>query len=214
MTRRELLIFAAGAIALCGLGTLLYTNTRTPASASALVESAFVVPDFAKGNGFHLNGLRLSVDRERKRACAYREKDGSLAWESNGMDGFIVPGAAFSMDLTPDGQLWVANVGRKRLEQLDPQTGKFIAFWQPAKAFGGCCNPVCFAALAGGRFVTMEKGTRQAVVYLPSGEVERVVSASLSNSEYNYFLGRDGRSVHLYDIGTKQHWEVGYDVSP
>ena len=66
-----------------------------------------------------------------------------------------------------------------------------------------------FAALPGGRFVTMEKGVRRACVYLPSGELERVVTDKLSDSEFNYYLGRDADgTVHLYDTGTKQHWEV------
>ena len=62
--------------------------------------------------------------------------------------------------------------------------------------------------LPGGRFVTMEKGVRRACVYLPSGELERVITDQLSDSEFNYYLGRDGSKVHLYDTGTKQHWEV------
>ena len=65
-----------------------------------------------------------------------------------------------------------------------------------------------FAALPGGRFVTMEKGVRRACVYLPSGELERVITDQLSDSEFNYYLGRDGGKIHLYDTGTKQHWEV------
>ena len=102
----------------------------------------------------------------------------------------------------------MANIGRKRLEQLDPATGRFIASWEPREAFGGCCNPVRFAALPGGRFVTMEKGVRRACVYLPSGELERIITDNLSDSEFNYYLGRNGGKVHLYDTGTKQHWEV------
>ena len=129
-------------------------------------------------------------------------------WESRGEDKFIVPGAAFPLDLSQNGDLWVANIGRKRLEQLDPATGRFIASWEPRESFGGCCNPVRFAALSGGRFVTMEKGVRRVCIYLPSGELERVVTDKLSDSEFNYYLGRDGGRVHLYDTGTKQHWEV------
>ena len=99
-------------------------------------------------------------------------------------------------------------ITRAQLEQLDPATGRFIASWEPREAFGGCCNPVRFAALPGGRFVTMEKGVRRACVYLPSGELERVITDKLSDSEFNYYLGRDGGKIHLYDTGTKQHWEV------
>jgi hypothetical protein len=137
-----------------------------------------------------------------------------LVWESHGEDQWIVPGAAFPMDVSTIGELWVANVGRKRLEQLDPKTGGFIASWEPKQAFVGCCNPVRFAALSGGRFVTMEKGIRRVCIYSPSGELESVVTDALSDFEYNYFLYRDRKTdhleetVHLYDTGTKKHWEV------
>jgi hypothetical protein len=68
---------------------------------------------------------------------------------------------------------------------------------------------VRFAALPGGRFVTMEKGVRRACVYRPDGGLERVIADDLSDSEFNYYLGRDGNgAVHLYDTGTKRHWEV------
>jgi hypothetical protein len=94
------------------------------------------------------------------------------------------------------------------LEQLDPKTGASVASWEPRQPFGGCCNPVRFAALTGGRFVTMEKGTRRACIYQPSGDLETVVSDALSDSEFHYFLCRDGEQVHLFDSGVKRHWKV------
>jgi hypothetical protein len=54
----------------------------------------------------------------------------------------------------------------------------------------------------------MEKGTRRACLYQPSGELESVVTDALSDSEYNYFLFRDGEAVKLYDTGIRKYWEV------
>jgi streptogramin lyase len=133
---------------------------------------------------------------------------GELIWESHGEDRLIIPGAAFPIDLSPDGELWVANVGRKRLEQLDPATGRFIASWHPKEPLGGCCNPVRFAALSNGRFLTMEKGTRQVCIYSPSGDLEHIVSDTLSGSEENFHLIHTDKAVHLFDAGTSREMEV------
>jgi len=207
MTRREFLLWLGGLFSLGMLGWLVERKIQAPPVSAP--ETPFAPPEFAVRPKHVLNGVGYHVDRAKRTVVAEQESDGVRVWESNGSDKFIIPGAAFPLDLSPDGELWTANVGRKRLEQLDPATGRFIASWEPREAFGGCCNPVRFAALPGGRFVTMEKGVRRACVYLPSGELERVVTDELSDSEFNYYLGRDGNGmVHLYDTGTKRHWEV------
>ena len=206
MTRREFLVWLGGTVCLGLLGWLV--GRKLQVLPDPVPEAPFEPPAFAVRPEHTLNGMSFQVDRAKRTVLANLES-GGLVWESHGEDKFIVPGAAFPLDLSQDGELWVANIGRKRLEQLDPATGRFIASWEPREAFGGCCNPVRFAALPGGRFVTMEKGVRRACVYLPSGELERVVTDELSASEFNYFLGRDADgAVHLYDSGTKRHWEV------
>ena len=207
MTRREFLIWLGGLLSLALIGGLVKRGLRTTPESKP--ETPFEPPEFALRPKRVLNGVVYSVDRAKRTVCADRESDGARVWESHGEDKFIIPGAAFPLDLSPEGELWAANVGRKRLEQLDPVTGGFIASWEPRETFGGCCNPVRFAALPGGRFVTMEKGVRRACVYLPSGELERVIADDLSDSEFNYCLGRDADGlVRLYDIGTKRSWEV------
>ena len=205
MNRREFLIWLSGTVCLGLLGWLV--GRRLQAPPEIVPEAPFEPPMFAVRPKHTLNCVSFQVDRAKRTVLASMES--GPVWESSGEDKFIVPGAAFPLDLSQDGELWVANIGRKRLEQLDPATGRFIASWEPREAFGGCCNPVRFAALPGGRFVTMEKGVRRACVYLPSGELERVITDQLSDSEFNYYLGRDADGqVHLYDTGTKQHWEV------
>ena len=208
--RRDFIFFILGVLSLGIFGWFVRNTMKKPSAQPedapddvfALTENASQTPVY------RLDDLEFRVERRRKTACAYHAETGELVWESHGEEQFIVPGAAFPIDLSATGELWVANVGRKRLEQLDPNTGEYIAFWEPRQAFGGCCNPVRFAALPGGRFVTMEKGTRRACVYLPSGELEAVITDALSDSEFNYYLIRDGETVNLYDTGVRKHWEV------
>ncbi len=207
-TMKEKLILAIGISSLLFLVVFnfaIWSNTPPP---PAKIVNPTVPEAFRAEHPLERNGMVYSVDRKRETVCAHDKQTGKLVWESEGEDGFIIPGAAFPLDLTPDGELWVANVGLKRLEQLDPQTGRFIASWQPREAFPGCCNPIRFAALANGRFLTLEKGTQQACIYSPSGDLERVVSNTLSNSEDNYYLYRTENAVHVFDAGTSQQLEI------
>jgi len=210
---RDFLFFIAGVLSL-GLFGYLIRRTMRKSSTDKAFSGEFLLPEKAgQVPRYRLGDLEFRVDRQRKTVCAFHAETGERVWESHGEDRFIVPGAAFPIDLSDDGTLWAANVGRKRLEQLDPTTGVFIASWEPKQPFGGCCNPVRFAALAGGRFVTMEKGVRRVCIYWPSGDLERVVTDTLSDSEYQYYLLRDrdavgGDTIHLYDTGSKQHWVV------
>ena len=209
-SNRERRLFLAGLFALGILGAFLFR--RKPRLRAIPTQKPFPLPDAAvHPSDPQLGALRFSVDRKKKTVCAHDVATGRLVWESSGEDRFIIPGAAFPLDLSPDGELWVANVGRKRLERLDPQTGRFISSWQPTEPFGGCCNPVRFAALAGGRFVTMEKGTRLVRIYAPSGALEQELATDLSFSEHDYYLYREKRVVHLYDAARRSHWKVRYD---
>lgn len=210
-TLKEKLIFAIGLCGLLVLGLLMFTTWSNTPTVPPPPEKPPIPEAFKSAQIFRLDGLVYSIDRKRETVCAHDEKTGALVWESEGQDGFIVPGAAFPIDLSPDGELWVANVGLKRLEQLAPQTGRFIASWQPKESFAGCCNPVRFAALSNGRFITMEKGSHKVCIYLPSGELERVVSDAISGSEDDYYLYHTDQTVHLYDARTSQELKVPYD---
>lgn len=212
--RRNFLIFTAGLFTLGAFGVGLFRELRrssVPYEPGDDVDDDFVLPEEAKRVVHRADGVIFRTDRERKTVRAYAEDTNALLWESHGEDKFILPGASFPIDLSPDGELWVGNVGRKRLEQLDPKTGRFIASWEPREPFGGCCNPVRFAALSGGRFLAVEKGVRRICVYAPSGELERVLSDELSRSESNYHLYRNRNVIHVYDTGIKRHWEVLHD---
>jgi len=207
--RRDFLFFAPGVASLGLLGWMVRRGMEKPAESTGdTPPDDFELPENAGQTEHRLDDLVFRIDRTRKVVYASDAETGEWVWESQGEDRWIVPGAAFPIDLSATGELWVANVGRKRLEQLDPKTGGFIASWEPKQTFGGCCNPVRFAALTGGRFVTMEKGVRRACIYRPSGELESVVTDRLSDSEHHYVLCRDGETIHFYDTGIRKHWEV------
>lgn len=210
-TKKEKIIFTAGVGGLLILAPYNIAKWCSTPIPPVLQEKPNVPDAYNAVRSYRINGLVYTVDRMRKVVQASDEKSGEMVWESQGEDRLIIPGAAFPIDVSPSGELWVANVGKKRLEQLDPQTGRFIASWQPNVPFGGCCNPVRFAVLANGRFLTMEKGTRRACIYGPTGELESVVSDQLSSSEHNFYLYHMNQAVHLFDAGTSLQLEVPYE---
>ena len=93
--------------------------------------------------------------------------------------GFIVPSPFLDLAVGADGILWVVNPGRHRLEAYTFD-GDLQSFWGKeslgVKGFCGCCNPIHFARLPDGRFVTSEKGLPRVKVYSAKGEFEGVVA--------------------------------------
>ena len=94
--------------------------------------------------------------------------------------GFIIPGPHFDLAFNADGELWVVNPGRHALENYTTD-GNLRTWWQASsikiEGFSGCCNPVSFAFLPDGSFVTSEKGMIRIKTYKPSGEFSGVVAA-------------------------------------
>jgi hypothetical protein len=93
--------------------------------------------------------------------------------------GFIVPSPYLDLSVGADGLLWVVNPGRHRLEAYTFD-GDMRDFWGEeslgVKGFCGCCNPIHFARLPDGRFVTSEKGLPRVKVYTAKGDFESVVA--------------------------------------
>ncbi len=210
LSRWQWVCFLAGLAVLLPGGIMLFQGEEArEVQAPEAVQSE--LPELPQCPPARLGDLEFRVSRERRKVLAVNISSGEQVWESCGLDGWIVPGAAFPLDVSPEGYLWVANVGRQRLEQLDPQSGTFIASWMPVEPFGGCCNPVRFAALGGGRFLTMEKGIRQAKLYAPSGELLEVIVPDLSASEFNYEIRKTRDKIYLIDhqsdFGQPRRWE-------
>ena len=93
--------------------------------------------------------------------------------------GFVVPSPYFDLAVAKDGLLRVANPGRRRIEAYTKE-GDFEFAWGRSSVeidgFCGCCNPVNFAVLPEGGFVTVEKGLVRVKVYDSQGRFVGVVA--------------------------------------
>lgn len=128
-------------------------------------------------------GLRaiLRYDRNGKLLQRLGEKS-----KEQNAPGFVMPSPFFHVALGRDGLLHVNNPGRHRME-LYTTAGEFEKSWGDAgmnlKRFCGCCNPISFAMLPDGRYVTCEKGLPRVKVYSAVGEFESVVAGVETFSE-------------------------------
>jgi hypothetical protein len=93
--------------------------------------------------------------------------------------GFAVPSPHFDLAVGRDGMLRVVNPGRNRIDTFTVDGD--LEFWwgersNGIKGFCGCCNPVSFALLPDGGFVTAEKGLVRVKVYNSDGGFVGVVA--------------------------------------
>jgi len=95
--------------------------------------------------------------------------------------GFIITSPYFDLALGKDGLLYVVNPRALRLEAYTFQ-GDLEYFWGKGSpsvdGFFGCCNPVHFAVLSDGRFVTAEKGLPRIKIYSAQGDFECFVAGA------------------------------------
>lgn len=92
--------------------------------------------------------------------------------------GFVVPSAYFDLAVGPDRLLRVVNPGRQRIETYTFDGYLVISWGKPGtdiEKFFGCCNPVNFAMLPEGGFVTAEKGLTRVKVFNAEGVFVGVV---------------------------------------
>jgi hypothetical protein len=93
--------------------------------------------------------------------------------------GFVIPSPHFDLAIAPDGLLRVVNPGRHQIEaytfdgDLEFAWGKFT---NAIDGFCGCCNPVHFAIMPDGGFVTAEKGLARVKVHDHEGKFVGVVA--------------------------------------
>ena len=98
---------------------------------------------------------------------------------ARGVPGLVAPSPYLDVAVTHNVTVWVANPGRHRLEKYAPDGRPGVAWGKAGMAvekFCGCCNPVNFALLPDGRFVTAEKGLRRVKIYRADGTFESVVA--------------------------------------
>jgi hypothetical protein len=93
--------------------------------------------------------------------------------------GFFIPSPHFDLAVSRDGLLRVADPGRNRIDTFTLD-GNLEFFWGERsvgiKGFCGCCNPVSFALLPDGGFVTAEKGLVRVKVFNSDGAFVGVVA--------------------------------------
>lgn len=99
--------------------------------------------------------------------------------EKRNISGFVVPSPYFDLAVADDGLLRVVNPGEHRIEAYTFDGD--LEFWwgKPGiniEDFCGCCNPINFAILGDGSFVTVEKGLVRVKVYDEEGEFAGVVA--------------------------------------
>ena len=93
--------------------------------------------------------------------------------------GFVIPSPHFDLAVSRDGLLRVANPGRNRIETYTFDGDLEFAWGERSvgvKGFCGCCNPVNFAILPDGGFVTAEKGLDRVKIYNSDGGFVGVVA--------------------------------------
>ncbi len=121
-----------------------------------------------------------------------------------GMMGFIIPSPYFDVALDYENLLWAVNPGMHLLQQFS-RTGDPAGSWgitsSEIQGFCGCCNPVHFAFLPDGRYVTSEKGLVRVKVYDQTGKFESVVSGpenfSRGVTDLDIAVDKNGRILVL-----------------
>jgi hypothetical protein len=120
------------------------------------------------------NRIVLHYDTTGKLINRIGEKD-----PQRNTPGFVIPSPYFDLAVGRDGLLRAANPGLHRVEaytfdgDLEFWWGKFSS---ALEGFCGCCNPVNFALLEDGSFITCEKGLVRVKIYNPEGAFVGVVA--------------------------------------
>ena len=133
----------------------------------SLITSVAVTHDYAfvADAGNH---VILKFDKSGKLLSRIGDKD-----EVRGIPGFILPSPYFDVAEGSGDTIWVTNNGRHLMENYTFD-GDLLSSWgKPSmsiEGFSGCCNPMHFALLSDGSFVTSEKGLVRVKVHGPSGE--------------------------------------------
>ena len=126
--------------------------------------------------------------------------------------GLLALSAHLDVAVSPDGLLWVASPGRRRLEAYRFDGNPEHAWGQGSATdvagFPGCCNPTDITILHDGRFVTSEKGPYPLVkVYDAQGVLEAIVAAEdlprIDGTTFDVAVDGDGRVYVLDPVARK-----------
>jgi len=125
------------------------------------------------------NRIVLHYDTTGKLIKRIGGKAAPVGGEDRNVPGFVIPSPHFDLAVAKDGLLCVVNPGRRRIEAYT-LNGDLEFWWGESsvavEGFCGCCNPVNFALLPDGGFVTCEKGLVRVKVYDSEGRFVGVVA--------------------------------------
>ena len=161
-----------------------------------------------------VNKVIWRYDRKGTLLNKIGEKD-----ENRNIPGIVVPSPYFDIATASDGLLRVVNPGRHLIEAYTVD-GDREWVWGKAsvsiEGFSGCCNPINFAILPDGGFVTCEKGLVRVKVYDADGNFTGVVAGpdqlgwieplrvcetveQCSSKGFDVAVGSDGR-IYILDM--------------
>jgi|LSQX01.3.fsa_nt_gb hypothetical protein len=99
--------------------------------------------------------------------------------EQRGIPPLAIPSPHLDIEMSPAGELVVANPGRRSIQYHAIGDGALVRSWglssNGLEGFGGCCNPTDIALLPDGRVVTSEKGLPRVKVHSADGQLLSVV---------------------------------------
>jgi len=96
-----------------------------------------------------------------------------------GPDWLLLPEKVLDTDVGSEGELYVANAGRQRIEIYDAENAFIGSVGRGGfdiGGFGGCHNPIAFDLVDDGTLLTVEKGRARIKLVGLDGEVEEVVA--------------------------------------
>jgi hypothetical protein len=99
--------------------------------------------------------------------------------EKRNISGFVIPSPYFDLAVASDGLLRVVNPGEHLIEAYTFDGDLEFSWGKPGvniEGFCGCCNPINFAILKDGSFVTVEKGLVRVKIYDQDGKFVGVVA--------------------------------------
>lgn len=121
-----------------------------------------------------VNKVIWRYDRKGKLLSKIGEKD-----PERNIPGFIIPSPYFDIAMAADGLLRAVDPGRHLIEAYTVDGDREWFWGKPSvkvDGFSGCCNPINFAILPDGGFVTSEKGLVRVKVYDANGNFVGVVA--------------------------------------
>jgi len=145
------------------------------------------------------NRVILRYDKSGKLINRIGQKD-----PERNVPGFVIPSAYFDLAVAADGLLRVTNPGRHRIEGYTAEGDFELKPWGKGgtdiSKFCGCCNPVNFAILPDGGFVTAEKGLTRVKIYDADGRFVGVVAGPEQFSRHDEICAGKGNKAGGLDV--------------